>query len=95
MYLLIGILFIAAGLIMLISPETVFQIFESWKGDNRDEPSASYRASTRVGGGAFFIIGIASIIASLLNLMYPSVPALLCQGWGLSGGRPGVLFPDG
>ncbi len=69
MYLLIGILFIAAGLIMLISPETVFQIFESWKGDNRDEPSASYRASTRVGGGAFFIIGIASIIASLLNLM--------------------------
>ena len=69
MYLLIGILFIAADLIMLISPETVFQIFESWKGDNRDEPSASYRASTRVGGGAFFIIGIASMIASLLNLM--------------------------
>ena len=34
------------------------------------------------------------VLFSLLNLMYPSVPALLCQGWGLSGdGRPGVLFP--
>ncbi len=31
MYILIGIIFIAIGVVMLVRPETVFQITESWK----------------------------------------------------------------
>ena len=68
MYLLIGIIFVAVGLIMLIRPKTVFRLVESWKGTSGSEPSALYSASTRVGGFAFLIIGIASIVVSLLNL---------------------------
>ena len=69
MYILIGIIFIIVGIIMLISPKTIFQIIESWKGISGNEPSALYSASTRVGGVAFLISGIASIIVSLLNLV--------------------------
>ncbi len=69
MYILIGILFIVLGLVMLVSPKTVFEIVESWKGSNYNEPSALYCASIRVGGGFYLIIGIACIIISLLNLI--------------------------
>ncbi len=69
MYILIGFIFNIVGIVMLISPKTIFQIIESWKGSSNNEPSALYSASTRVGGLAFLIIGIASIIVSLLNLV--------------------------
>ena len=32
MYILIGIIFIIVGSVMLISPKTIFQIIEGWKG---------------------------------------------------------------
>ncbi len=69
MYILIGIIFIAIGVVMLVRPETVFQITESWKSSTNNEPSNLYIASTRIGGIAFLIIGAASIIASLLYLV--------------------------
>ena len=69
MYILIGIIFIIIGIVMLMSPKTIFQITESWKSISDDEPSALYNVSTRVGGVAFLIVGIASIIVSLQNLM--------------------------
>ena len=56
MYILIGIIFIIIGIVMLISPKTIFQITESWKSISDDEPSALYNVSTRVGGIAFLIV---------------------------------------
>lgn len=64
MYILIGIIFIGIGLAMLISPQTIFEITESWKSDSNNEPSKLYMISTRCGGGIFFIIGLASIMVS-------------------------------
>lgn len=69
MYILIGIIFIIIGIVMLISPKTIFQITESWKNISDNEPSALYNVSTRVGEVAFLIVGIASIIVSLQNLV--------------------------
>ena len=62
MYILVGIVFLAIGLLMVISPSTVFQITESWKNDNASEPSKLFEISTRVGGCFFIIIGIACLI---------------------------------
>lgn len=51
MYILIGIIFIIVGIVMLTSPQTIFQITESWKGTSDNEPSALFSASTRVAQG--------------------------------------------
>lgn len=67
MYILIGIIFIIIGFVMLISPKTIYQITESWKSNSINEPSPIYCMSIRVGGGAFFIIGIASLILPLFD----------------------------
>lgn len=69
MYILIGIIFTIVGIVMLISPETIFQITESWKIDGDNEPSDLYCAGAKVAGFAVLIIGVASIIVSLLNLV--------------------------
>lgn len=77
MYFLLGILLVAMGLVMLISPELVFLlteswkpfIVESWKCNSIDEPSKLYCISTRIGGGLFFITGLASFVCSLLGLI--------------------------
>ncbi|WP_338109695.1 DUF6199 family natural product biosynthesis protein [Pseudoflavonifractor phocaeensis] len=50
------------GLLMVISPSIFFQITESWKSDNANEPSKLFKISTRVGGCFFIIIGIACLI---------------------------------
>ena len=53
---------------MLASPKTIFQMMEGWKGTGDQEPSPLYCASTRLGGLAFLLIGIAGIVVSLLHL---------------------------
>ena len=62
MYTLLGIIFSGIGLLMVVNPSIIFQITESWKSDITNEPSELFKISTRVGGGAFIIIGIASIV---------------------------------
>ncbi len=63
MYIFLGIIFVIIGLIMLISPKTFYQITENWKDNNKsNEPSKSYIISTKFGGCAFLIVGLASII---------------------------------
>lgn len=61
LYILVGIAFLVIGLVMVVSPSTVFQITESWKNDKASEPSKLFRISTRVGGCFFIIIGIACL----------------------------------
>lgn len=43
---------------MLINPEIIFRITESWKNDSYTEPSKIYIISTRFGGCMFLIIGL-------------------------------------
>ena len=62
-YLLIGLLFIALGLFMLLKPEKYFEIVERWNFRNDAEPSDFYLANTRFGGTIFTIIGILCIAA--------------------------------
>lgn len=69
MYILMAIIFIIVGIVMLVSPKTIFQITESWKGTGGNEPSALYSASTRVGGCILLIVGIACLVASFLHLI--------------------------
>ena len=77
MYFLIEFLLVIMCLVMLIRPELVFLlteswkpfIVESWKCNSIDEPSKLYCISTRIGGGLFFITVLASIVCSLLGLI--------------------------
>lgn len=69
MYFLLGILLVIIGLVMLIRPDLVFLIAESWKGHTNNEPSTLYCISTRIGGGLFFITWLASFVCSLLGLI--------------------------
>lgn len=51
---------------MLISPDTWWQITESWKSYAATEPSDFYIKITRVVGGFFSIVGVGGIIVFLL-----------------------------
>lgn len=62
MYILLGIIFLGIGLLMVISPSTVFQITEGWKSDRSNEPSELYKISTRIEGCIFVIMGICCIV---------------------------------
>ena len=50
---------------MVRFPELIYEITESWKSYSMGEPSDLYKLSTRVGGAAFVLIGIAALIAEL------------------------------
>ena len=65
--LLIGsILVLAAGLVMLISPGTIYELTESWKSYSSGEPSTLYLISTRIGGALSALVGIAGIVVFFL-----------------------------
>ncbi|MDK2801245.1 MAG: hypothetical protein PWQ70_2864 [Clostridiales bacterium] len=51
--ILLSIFILIVGLIMLISPDTWWQITESWKSYAATEPSDFYIKITRVTGGFF------------------------------------------
>ena len=67
MYILCGILFLIIGFIMVRFPEFIYEITESWKSYSMGEPSDLYRLSTRVGGIAFIVVGIACIIVAFIT----------------------------
>ena len=52
---------------MLRFPEFIYEITESWKSYSSGEASDLYRLSTRVGGIAFIVVGIACIIVAFIT----------------------------
>ena len=66
MYVLMGVIFICIGLLMLISPGTVYQITEAWKSNASEDPSTLYVWHTRFGGCMFLVVGIAGIICQFV-----------------------------
>lgn len=67
MFVAVGILFLGIGLFMLIRPQTVFTIIESWKSADWGEPSKLYLWNTRIGGAAVLAVGILSIVVQFLE----------------------------
>lgn len=65
MYILLGIILVIIGLVMLIKPEIVFEITESWKHSSDTEPSDFYKLETRIGGAVLLIVGAAGSIILL------------------------------
>lgn len=63
MHILLAIAISIFGAAMLIKPEIIYKITESWKSNTTGEPSDFYILSTRIGGGFFILVGIAGAIA--------------------------------
>lgn len=66
-FLLAGILFLLIGAVLLIKPQLLFDLAESWKNNAAGELSELYLWSTRFGGIIIFGIGIANMIVFFMN----------------------------
>lgn len=62
MYIVLGIIVAIVGLVMLLKPQAVYQLTESWKSNTPGEPSDFFLLSTRIGGGFFVVAGMAGAI---------------------------------
>ena len=67
MLVLLSLLCIVAGLAMLLNPELVFELSESWKLDSGAEPSRLFILSTRFGGVMCVLAGIGGVIVPLIS----------------------------
>ncbi len=67
MTLLLSIFILFIGLIMLVSPNTWWEITESWKSNDAKEPSDFYIKTIRFQGGFFILAGIAGIVVFFLT----------------------------
>lgn len=65
MYILGSILLLIAGVVMLVFPEFVYEITESWKSYSAGEPSKLYIIHVRVGGVCFVAVGLLGLIVPL------------------------------
>lgn len=57
-----GILLLALGIFMFFRPDLMWKLTERWKSYRADEPSDLYRISTKVGGAAFALVGLAALL---------------------------------
>ncbi len=67
MYLIVGVLLLAAGLLFLVSPRVVFTVTENWKQEGDVEPSRLFLLSVRLGGVMMGVVGAAAAALSLLG----------------------------
>ena len=67
LYAIIGLVLIGIGITMLVKPQLVYELTESWKHDGGVyEPSRLYVWSTRFGGVMFILAGICGMIVPFL-----------------------------
>ena len=67
LYFIAGLALIAIGVVMLVKPQLVFELTESWKHDSgAAEPSKLWLFSTRFGGVVCVLAGILGIIVPFL-----------------------------
>ena len=57
-----AIMLIVAGIVLVIAPNLIFHITQSWKNNNDSAPSDLYKIITRVQGVILVIIGIVLIV---------------------------------
>ncbi len=63
---ILGVIFVACGLLMLIDPKVFYEITEEWKTGGTGEPSDFYLIETRIGGTIITILGFAGIIFTFI-----------------------------
>ncbi|MEH7110169.1 DUF6199 family natural product biosynthesis protein [Bacillus sp. JJ1764] len=63
---LAGLFLVVMGAIMLVKPDTVWKISESWKTKNSTEPTIIYRNLIRIGGSVILIGGIFATVTILI-----------------------------
>ena len=51
---------------MVRFPEFIYEITESWKSYSMGDPSDLYKISTRVGGIAFILVGVACFVVTFI-----------------------------
>lgn len=61
--IIVGIVLIVVGVLMLVRPDVVWSITESWKSNDATEPSKLYKLSIRFGGIVCTLVGIGLVIA--------------------------------
>ena len=67
LYFIIGLVLTGIGVTMLVKPQIVYELTESWKHDGGvGEPSGLYVWSTRFGGVMFILAGICGLIVPCL-----------------------------
>ncbi|RJE86939.1 hypothetical protein D3P07_17310 [Paenibacillus sp. 1011MAR3C5] len=57
MFVFIGLIFIAFGVLYLVKPDFAWYINEGWKVKGDSEPSEGYLMMTRFGGVVLLIVG--------------------------------------
>ncbi|MCI8398206.1 MAG: hypothetical protein HFF90_02240 [Oscillibacter sp.] len=67
MYTVLSIILIGVGLLMLVSPETFYNLTEGWKHSGGSGPSRSYVFSTRFGGVMMLAVGSLGIVGWIMG----------------------------
>ena len=68
LYFFIGLVLIGIGITMLVKPQFMYELTESWKHDGGVyEPSRLYVWSTRFGGVMFTLAGFGGVIVPFLS----------------------------
>ena len=57
-----GIVLIGIGAFLFLKPDLMWKLTEQWKSYRADEPSELYVISTKVGGVAFALCGVAAVV---------------------------------
>ena len=69
-YFIAGLALIAIGVVMLVKPQFVFELTESWKHDSgAAEPSKLWLFSTRFGGVMCVLAGIGGMIFVFVGIV--------------------------
>ena len=66
MYFILSLLLIGIGSLMVVSPQTWFNLTERWKSYSSSTPSDKYICNTRFGGIMFASAGILYLVVILL-----------------------------
>ena len=66
MYIALSIIIAVLGFTMILKPELIYDITESWKSYTDSEPSELYLFNTRLRGVVFLLIGIAGTVILLI-----------------------------
>lgn len=67
MLVLGGILLLFIGILMIVAPDVVYEITQSWKNSSASSPSDLYKLNTRIGGVIFSIVGLAGILVYFIS----------------------------
>ena len=66
MYIILAIIIAVAGVIMIVKPEFIYELTESWKNYSESEPSKAYLLWTRLSGIVCLLLGVVGAVVLLV-----------------------------